>query len=1108
MGARLILPAVTAVLAGLAGVAALAETPPSPRPRPTAPRAAPRPTPPPALEGTVRGPDGKPIANAFVAARSESPQPGESSVGTRTDAQGRFKLTIRSRATHRVRAESPGLAGRTLTKVAPGTPLTIDLGPGGAIEGVVRDGETGQPAAGVRVETWERDAIGTTDEPDAGRIQATTDAGGRFKLAGLGPGRHEVTARARGRGSARRSAVPLGARVELTLQPSATLHGVITGPEGKPLAGAIVTPLGYPHGRTTSERSDAAGRYEATGLAAGLYDVAVRASGLAPGVVPDVVLDARSEVQLDVSLRPGARIVGRLVDASDKPLAGRVSVGEISGHPAPYVLLDVMGADAGADGRFAIDAIPVGDHALGADVPGQARRRVEFAVSATQRQVDLGDVRMETGLVIRGRVRTQAGQPIADASVQASASAGRFGAQPTARTDPEGAFVLAGLEPLTYHVSASGRGFGRTEVDVEPGSDPIELVLEPAGTLTGKVVDDRGDPVDSFRVVARAGEEGRPWAYNSFDATDGRFVLESVEAGSYVVSVEANERGSATVPAKVSASGPTDLGTIRLKPGATVRGVVVDTAGSFVEGARVDLTKPRARHTISFGTEPEILTDRSGAFEARGVEPGSLEVKASHSGHAPSAPVAIVVEAGQPVPDLRLVLSEGGRIEGSLRRRDGAPMPGALMSVTPLLGESRAVEPATATQADGSFVVEHVPAGRVRVTAMTPATQGMFRSAHSREVEVREGETTRVDIVNREVLLTGRVTRSGTPAPGLRLEAHGGGGMTTFGGRGQATPHATGGPERMTAVTREDGGFEMRVDEPGAIRLTAASADGRFRFPPRTVQVPDAETFAVDLDFSVAPVSGIVVDRDSEAPLPYAYVYATPRAPRRDASATGNAGPDGRFQLELEPAAYRLGARDRDNRYAHGEVDVTVGAGGLSDVRIELPRGLRIAGRAVDPAGRGVAAVQVHAASTTPNASGSAQTLADGTFEIHGLRSGAHVLRAWSASGLFAIVPDVEAGTLALPVPLRPGGRLVVQTVGADGRPIAGVWTSVTGVNGVPALWLAGAGARSDAQGAMELRAPDGRVSLSARKEALSGSAVVDLASGETKSVRITMEPR
>jgi protocatechuate 3,4-dioxygenase beta subunit len=1048
----------------------------------------------------VRGPDGQPLAKAFVAARPLSPEPGEPTMGTRTDAQGRFELALRRRGPHRVRVESPGLAGRTLARVEPGTPLTIDLARGAAIEGVVRDGDTNEPAPGVRVETQDRDAMGTADQPDAGRIQATTDAAGRFKLAGLGPGRHDVWARARGRSASRRAVAP-GARVELTLQPSATLHGVVTGPDGKPVADAIVTALGFRSARVASERSDAQGRYEVAGLAAGLYDVAVRATGLAPGVVPDVVLDVRNETQVDVALRPGARVIGRLLDARDKPLAGRVTVGEISGHPAPYVLLDLLGAQAGADGRFALDAVPVGDHALGADVPGQAPKRVEFAVSATQRQVDLGDVRMETGLVIRGRVRGQSGQPVADATVQASADASRLETQPRARSDAEGTFVLAGLEPLTYRVNAFARGFGSANADVEPGSDPIELVLEPLGTLTGKVVDDRGTPVESFRVVARAAEEGRPWAFNSFDVSDGRFELENVTAGSYVVSVEANEIGSASVSAKVAASSATDLGTVRLKPGATVRGTVVDTGGSFVEGARIDLARGRFGNTITFGTEAEVVTDRSGAFEAKGVEPGSVELRASHPRYAPSAPLAIVIDAGQPVPDVRLTLSQGGRIEGSLRRRDGAPLAGALMNVSPLEGKSGMGEPATATQADGSFAIEHVPAGRVQLTAMTPTGRSVFRSALSRELEVREGETTRADIVNREVLLTGRVTRSGTPAPGLRMEAHGAS-MSSYGGRGQATPPAAGGPERMAAVTREDGGFEMVVDEPGSIRLVVSSADGRFRFPPRNLQVPDAETFAVDLDFSVVPVSGVVVDRDSEAPLPHAFVFATSWPPKPDGGVTGNAGPDGRFQLELEPAAYRLGARDRDNRYANGGIDVTVGAGGLADVRLELARGMRIAGRALDPAGRGLAGVDLLAASTTEDAGGSAESLADGSFEIRGLRSGPYVLKAWTDTGLFATLPAVEAGTLELPVRLRAGGRLLVETVGTDGRQVPGVSVSVD-----PAPVGGGYGV-TNAMGAIEFRAPEGRVSLSARKLTLRGSAVVDLASGETKPVRIVVEAK
>ena len=1096
MRARNVLLPAIAALAGSAG--ALAVETPQPRPSPVAARPAPAPT----LEGIVRGPDGKPIEKALVVAMRLGSLIDEPNVSTRTDAQGRFRLDLRSRSKHRVRAEAIGLAGRTLKDVVPGAPLTLDLARGGTIEGVVRDGETGQPAPGVRVETWDKDAIDIAEEPDAGRIHATSDAQGRFTLARLGVGRHDVTARARGRGPARRKGVASGTRLELTLRPSATLYGVVTGPDGTPVGGAFVWPIGVRGGQVVPpERSDARGRYEVAGLAGGLYDVAARADGFAPSLAPDVVLSARNETRLDVALQPGARVTGRLVDAKEAPLAGRIALGEVSGHATPGVLLDRLVAQTDADGRFVLDAVPVGDHALGANAPGQAPKRVELSVAGTQRQLDLGDVRMESGLTIRGRVRTPSGEAVADASVQAYPTSSRSSTLPRTSTDGDGVFVLAGLEPETYRVTAFAHGRGHASAELEPASEPVELIIDPFGTIAGRVVDARGRAVDAFRVVARPVVQGQPLSFSPFETDDGRFELPNVEAGSYVVSVEANEHGSATVPARVVGSRPTDVGTVKLQPGSSLRGSVVDSAGASVEGARVEITRPPTNHSISFGTEPEIVTDRSGAFEAKGLEPGSVELRASPPDHAPSAPAAILVESGPEAPEVRLVMGSGGRIEGSLRRRDGAPLGGALLSVA-AAGPSRMAEPSTATQADGSFVVEHVPAGRMRVTAFTPSGQSGFRSAVTREADVREGETVRVDMVVREVLLTGRVTRSGTPAPGLRVTAEGTH-MSSFGARGQTAPPASGGPERMAAVTREDGGFEMRLDEPGTIRLNVESADGRSRFPSRRIEVPDTESFAVDLDFPVVPVSGIVVDAESDAPLPYAFVFATPK-PWREGGGTGRTGPDGRFQLELEPGAFRLGANDKDGRYANAQIDVSVGPAGLADVRLALSHGLRIAGRAVDPEGRSVPGVEVQAVAMTQNAGGSAETLADGSFEIRGLQPGAYVLKAWSASGLYGLASDVEAGALAVPLRLSRGGLLRVETVGTDGSPVSGVWISVSAD---PALGYVQP-SPTDATGLIELRVPASRVSISARKDALAGSAVLNVASGETKPVRVVMEAR
>jgi protocatechuate 3,4-dioxygenase beta subunit len=1072
---------------------------------PQTPVTRPSPKPPalPVLEGIVRGPDRKPIEKALVIARAATSEPTDAPVSTRTDADGRFRLTLRVRQPHRVRAEAPGLAGRTLKDVVPGATVAIDLGAGGAIDGVVRDGETGQPASGVRVETADEDTVAVPDEPSVGRIRATTDANGRFRLAGLGPGRHSVTARARGRGHAVRNAVPLGARIEMTLEPTATLHGQVTGPDGAPVAGAIVTPVRVRGGAIESGQTDAPGRYEVIGLAGGVYDLAVRASGLAPGVVPDVFVEARGEAQADVTLRPGARVTGRLVDGAGKPLAGRVHVGEIGGHPTPYVLADLLGASAGADGRFTLEAVPTGDHALGAEARGQAAQRVEFGVSAAQKQVDLGDVRMETGLVIRGRVRTAGGDPVADAFVEGNPRRARVSRHVRVRTEADGMFALAGLEPMTHHVAAAAAGFGRAEADLEPGGEPVELVLEPGSGIVGRVVDDRGNPIDSFRVVARNTVESRPWAWESFDAVDGRFELKDVSPGSYVVSVEAPERAPGTASVDVSAKGPADVGTVKLGPGTTLRGTVVDKGGTPVPDAHVLLVR-RTQNMVVFGRDVDVISDRAGAFEAKGVAPGPVDVSASHPSYARATPVSIVVDKAQPPPEVRLVMSQGGRIEGTLRRRDGSGIAGILLNVT-MAGEPGFNEDMVSTQADGSFAVEHVPAGRARLTAMAPASRGTLRSAQSREVDVRDGETARLDLVNREILLTGRVTRSGTPAPGLRLEALGDR-MMSMGIRGQTVASAGGGPERMTAVTREDGGFEMIVDEPGVVRVTASSLDGRMRLPVRVLRLPDVETHTIELNFDGVPVSGIVVDQDTEAPIAYAEVFASAKTPQRDPGGSGTAGPDGRFQLELEPAAYRVGARDREGRYANGDVEATVGPGGANDLRIALPRSMRIAGRVLDPGGQPLPGVALTAGGEGPRSGGFAESLADGSFEVRGLRSGDYTLSAFAPAGLFAIRPRVAAGTLGVSLSLQPGGRVRVQTVSADGRPIAGAWARVGTVDGLGVPGLSGSREPTDAQGLTELPVPFGRVTVVATAQGLSGLAPVQVAPGEAAAVRIVME--
>ena len=126
----------------------------------------------------------------------------------------------------------------------------------------------------------------------------------------------------------------------------------------------------------------------------------------------------------------------------------------------PRSLMELLRADAGADGRFRIERLAPGSYALGAVAPRFSGRRVEADVSGREPVVDVGDIVLEQGIAIRGRVRTSAGLPIADAEITTgSFDMVRGGAVSEARSGPDGSFVLAGLIPGPTHVNVRASGF-------------------------------------------------------------------------------------------------------------------------------------------------------------------------------------------------------------------------------------------------------------------------------------------------------------------------------------------------------------------------------------------------------------------------------------------------------------------------------------------------------------------------------------------------------------------------------------------------------------------------------------------------------------------------
>src|SRR6185436_12494093 len=130
-----------------------AASPPPPRPAASA-----VPAPSPVLEGTVKGPDGKPVEKALVLVHPQSAPFADAPLTARTDASGRFRLALPRAEPSTVRVQATGLAPRTLPRVRPGVPLAVTLERGRTIEGTVVD-SAGAPIAGARVEARDMDAL-------------------------------------------------------------------------------------------------------------------------------------------------------------------------------------------------------------------------------------------------------------------------------------------------------------------------------------------------------------------------------------------------------------------------------------------------------------------------------------------------------------------------------------------------------------------------------------------------------------------------------------------------------------------------------------------------------------------------------------------------------------------------------------------------------------------------------------------------------------------------------------------------------------------------------------------------------------------------------------
>jgi len=372
-----------------------------------------------------------------------------------------------------------------------------------------------------------------------------TDVEGRFRFEGLEPGRFVILATAPAGGQVWRNVAILepGETEDIEISICGwthTLRGRARFADGTPFHGEIrVGFFGWPVEDEWCTLSGIAetspeGQFTIPGLERGLTQVYAVMPGRLRVFLGTVVLpcDAQVDLTVDENL---AVTRGRLVDTHGLPAAGvrLLAAGDGADRGGWQDAEVLAGVRTDAEGRFRM----LGPLAPEWRIVGSDRylSEVEPRGPADGNLVLVARARPRVHGVVR---RSSDGSPVPGVPVLASGSA-------VALTDEEGRYTLAAPGPDTV-IAAWGRGWvppggpdGVISLRLEDGEEKtLDLSVVPAARLSGRVVDENGEPVAGASISLMA-SPFRSDALNVFimgsvgPRTDetGQFVIDYLPSG-------------------------------------------------------------------------------------------------------------------------------------------------------------------------------------------------------------------------------------------------------------------------------------------------------------------------------------------------------------------------------------------------------------------------------------------------------------------------------------------------------------------------------------------------------------------------------------------------
>lgn len=478
-------------------------------------------------------------------------------------------------------------------------------------------------------------------------------------------------------------------------------------------------------------------------------------------------------------------------------------------HPAEVAATAPLTPDAEATpprARFTVTDLTAGVYLVAIALPGLAVP-VQTVEVPRGGAVELGDLAASTagGAFVEG-VATLAGAGITShAGILVTAP----GTPAAALTAESGAFRLE-VPPGEHTLRATYAGYApaaSAPLDVRPQQtttlpEPLVLTGQP-GAVTGRVrlLGGYAQERVAEAVVVLQTADGAEAARTTV-SPDGRFRLDPVDAGEYVLAAGVEGFSAPARPLTLTVGEVVDLGEVLLAPAeeGELTGMVTLQGALSHEGTVVSLT----------GTPATAVTGPDGAFRLS-VAAGSYRLHLQHRGYTAPATREVTITAGARTALEAAYEMNGapGSLEGTVGLPEGFDTEGVLLTVSVIVRRDGEVEDAgvgTPTP-EGRILFEGLPAGSYRIFLRLPGfVEGQASAVVPLGERVSFGHVTLQPAAS-DTALVGEAQLQGA-------DNHGGITVSTDGLPYQAstTPE---GRYRLAVPARPDGSYRLTFQKAG-----------------------------------------------------------------------------------------------------------------------------------------------------------------------------------------------------------------------------------------------------------------------------------------------------